>query len=262
MDAQSGEMVDCVTRDNDTFMESEPWESIQNPEAIYKKAQEIIKELVEKNAPITSIGITGQMHGILYIDSHGNPLSPLYIWQDGRGDLPCGDSTYRKTLEDLTKCRLATGYGMVTHFYNLKNNLVPANTSTFCTIHDYVAMKLAGKTCPVMDPTDAASLGLYDIQRNCFNMMAVKAAGINPELLPEVSPKAGVIGNTPDGIPVSIAIGDNQASFLGSVPSIKSSILVNIGTGSQISLYTDKFIASTPCETRPFVDNGYLLVGA
>ena len=31
---------------------------------------------------ITSIGITGQMHGILYVDESGRGLSPLYTWQD------------------------------------------------------------------------------------------------------------------------------------------------------------------------------------
>ena len=43
---------------------------------------------------IAVIGITGQMHGIVYTDCNGMAISPLYTWQDGRGNLPYGDTTY------------------------------------------------------------------------------------------------------------------------------------------------------------------------
>ena len=39
------------------------------------------------------------MHGIVYIDGHGNALSPLITWQDGRGDLSYRDGlTYAEHL--------------------------------------------------------------------------------------------------------------------------------------------------------------------
>src|SRR5690606_18847038 len=69
------------------------------------------------------------------------------------------------------------------------------------------------------------------------------------------------------GQKVACAIGDNQASFLGSVPSLAQSLQVNVGTGSQISIFTPSLeevpgLADPLLETRPFPGGGYLLVGA
>ena len=58
------------------------------------------------------------------------------------------------------------------------------------------------------------------------------------------------------------AIGDNQASFLGSVGGIHGSILVNVGTGSQISVFVDRYLDAAGIDTRPFPLGGYIGVGA
>ena len=39
------------------------------------------------------------------------------------------------------------------------------------------------------------------------------------------------------GTPVCVACGDNQASFLGSVGDLAGSVLVNVGTGGQVSVH-------------------------
>jgi len=59
-----------------------------------------------------------------------------------------------------------------------------------------------------------------------------------------------------------VAIGDNQASFLGATNGDRNAILINIGTGSQFSAYTQEYIESESLEVRPFPGTGYLLVGA
>lgn len=64
------------------------------------------------------------------------------------------------------------------------------------------------------------------------------------------------------GIPVSVAIGDNQASFLGSVENASDSILVNMGTGGQISVLSDTYFTAKGIEARPFAAGHYLLVGS
>lgn len=61
---------------------------------------------------------------------------------------------------------------------------------------------------------------------------------------------------------VTTAIGDNQASFLGAVGNENGTLLVNIGTGGQISVLSDQYFAEDGIEARPFLDGKYLLVGA
>ena len=81
------------------------------------------------------------MHGIVYLDKNGEAVSPLTIWQDGRGDTPYKEGlTYAEWLSKKTGYKLATGFGGVTHFYNTVNGLVPENAVTFCTIHDLAVM--------------------------------------------------------------------------------------------------------------------------
>ncbi len=258
----NGSVIASRTLDNGAFLSTpHAWEKIQDVAAIRFAAFRAMEELLSLHPDVSAIGITGQMHGILYLDGDNRPLSPLYIWQDGRGDLPYRDGlSYAAWLRRETGYAVATGYGLVTHFYNLKNGLVPESAVTFCTIHDYIAMLLSSCPRPLTDASDAASLGFFDVERGCFDTAALEKLGMDISLLPALasSPKIGYYKN----IPVYVAIGDNQASFLGATGGSKNTMLVNVGTGSQFSAYTPDFMACPGLETRPFPGGGYLLVGA
>ena len=58
-----------------------PYEKIQDPAVIMSTVRELISSLGTLDA--AAIGFSVQMHGILYTDSCGNAVSPLYIWQCG-----------------------------------------------------------------------------------------------------------------------------------------------------------------------------------
>lgn len=247
---------------NDSCIPGNPWERLQDPDVIYEISTEALRNLLRQHPDTAAIGLTGQMHGILYLDTLGNPVSPLYTWQDGRGDLPYNDvHSWASYLSRITNCNLATGYGMVTHYYNLNHGMVPENAAVLCTIHDYLAMKLSGRRSPVMDPTNAASLGLYDAPNHRFDLAALENAGIDPAMLPELATDA-FLGIGELGIPVYAALGDNQASFLGATGGRTDVMLVNMGTGGQISVYSPDYMHTPSLETRPFPDSGWLLVGA
>lgn len=247
---------------NDSFLEGEPWERIQDPCKIRDIALSVVRELLNCFPDVGAIGVTGQMHGILYLDGGGEPVSPLYIWQDGRGSLPYDEhNSWAEYLSKMTGYPLATGYGLVTHAWNLRHGLVPETAVKLCTVHDYLAMVFAGKTVPVTDPTDAASLGMYDLKKHCFDPDALKKAGIDPAMLPEVACNP-CLGTGGLGIPVFNALGDNQASFLGAASGRTDVLLVNMGTGGQISVYSPEYLETDTLETRPFPDGGWLLVGA
>ena len=247
---------------NDSFLFGDEWEWMQDPIKIYDAAECILQELLSLHPDTAALGISCQMHGIVYLDAIGNAVSPLYTWQDGRGNLPFDEHrSWAKYLSDLTGYSLSSGFGMVTHFYNLHHNLVPAEAAVLCTIGDYVAMKLAGRSAPIMDASNAASLGLYDIKHHCFDMAALQKAGIDPSILP-TSASGSSLGTGKLGIPVYPALGDNQASFLGSTVGQSDALLINMGTGGQISIYTPDYSTTDKLETRPFPDNHWLLVGA
>lgn len=247
------------TLKNDALLTGLPfWAHAQNPRRILELARNAADGLLAAYPAVERIGVTGQQHGIVYLDGSGEPISPLYTWQDGRGDLPYADGqSYAARLTALTGLRVATGFGMVTHFYNLQNALVPKNARTLCTVADYVAMALSGRTTPYIEASNAASLGLFDLSANRFDAVLEKA-GIDPAILPALAENPCLGGE----IPVYVAIGDNQASFLGATCGKRGAMLVNIGTGSQFSVHVDRYTCCEGLDTRPLPTGGCLLVGS
>lgn len=258
------EKIESVTIDNDSNLPSTlTWEKTQSPRRIMQIVENIMEDFYAQYPNIRGIGVTGQMHGILYVNEQGEAVSPLYTWQDGRGNQPCrDDQTYAMFLSEQTGYTLATGFGLVTHFYNQVQRLVPNDAKKLCTIMDYAVMKLAGRKKPLTDYSNGAGLGFFDLEKLRFDSLALKKAGIELSLLPELAASATLCGYYKEHIPVYSAIGDNQAAFLGSVKDIRNSIHITVGTGSQISIYSDRLVKIPALDTRPFPGGGYLLVGA
>lgn len=240
------------------------WEMLQDAKHILDKVFQIIEGLEKRFPEVEAIGVTGQMHGIVYLDREGEIVSPLYTWLDGRGNLPFGENeTYAQHITNVTQCEVATGMGFVTHFYNMRNGLVPANASVFCTIYDCLAMKLCAKKRPVIHPSSAASFGLFDVAKKVYRVDCLEKLGIQADMCPAVLENDGYVGETGRGVPVAVGLGDNQASYLGAVQDKETDVLVNIGTGSQVSFYVDKDCeAGQNFEIRPFIFGKYLMVGS
>lgn len=245
----------CEVKNDGVFSE-------QSPEEIIEKVQKLANSVTDSFPGVQSIGITGQMHGILYVDKNGNSVSDFVTWQDKRGDMDCGGETYCEKIRRLTGLPVSTGFGFATHFYNIENKKIPQNAVTFCNIADYAVMRLTGGAEPVIHSSVAASFGLFNADKNRFEAEKIKLLGECEISLPMLTDKFFVCGEY-KGIPVSAAIGDNQASFLGSVDDLDNGILVNIGTGSQISaVKSDGFSGNGANEIRPLCKNKYIVCGS
>ncbi len=259
----NGELIQSKTIPNESFLETkQEWERIQDVAYIIQKAKEVLDGFLADYDDISSIGLTGQMHGILYLDREGRCISPLYTWQDGRGNQILAEGkTLAEELREKYGVKAATGYGLVTHCYNSRKNLVPKEAVSFCTISDYLGMVLTGRRTPLLHASMAASLGFFDERSGNFMRVPIKAEQMDETLLPEVTDQVAVLGRY-QGISVTAALGDNQASFLGSVGMSKQTILLNMGTGGQISVWSDRYFEAPGIEARPFLDGTYLLVGS
>ena len=260
-EVSSGALLRSVTVPNDGILPSPDGVSrLQDPVRIVETALGLKESLAAEFSPVAAIGVTGQMHGILYLDRAGRAVSPLYTWQDGRGNLPYGKSTYAAHLSTRSCYPLASGFGLVTHFINREQGLVPSEAVTFCTIQDYIALLLARRKTPLLHASDAASFGCFDLEAHTFDRFAMEKLGFDNAFLPAVTAETAIIGQ--DGsIPVAAAIGDNQASVLGSLRE-NADILVNIGTGSQVSAVVSAPVPFPAGTVRPYVDGKFLLAGS
>ena len=259
-----GNSIKTLTKTNDSNVYSEVgWERLQDPERIVGIVLNLIKELSAASSEVKSIGLSGQMHGILYVDRSGKAVSPLYTWQDRRGTLEYKPGvSFSSWLFRESGYSLSSGFGLVTHYFNLINGLVPKQAWKICTIMDYVIMRMCHKSEPKIESSNAASLGFFDCRQRKFDIISLSKVGIEVDILPDVVPSSSVCGYFQSKIPVTVAIGDNQASFMGAVQNYEESVLITIGTSSQISIYTDDFELVNGLDTRPFPTRGNILVGA
>jgi len=265
IDSKTGKIEKSITRENNSkrTTENTSFERLQDPEHMFRIVSEILSEVKECVTDLEGIGLTGQMHGIVYLDSEGQAVSPLMNWQDERGNQIYRDhKSYAKVLSDLTGHKMASGYGLTTHYYNMQNGIIPKEAVQMTTIHGYIAMRLTECKKAILHTSDAASFGLFDLNRFQFDSEAVIKAGIQKDILPTVTTEIQSLGNYQGICPVYLPIGDNQAGFLGTVEDTRHTISINIGTSSQVSIFHEKYVTGETFECRPFLGKTYLLVGA
>lgn len=255
---ESGEIVESLSRPN-LFL---PRTFCQDPEKILEEIRKMLEKLETPKEQIQGIGISAQMHGILYVDEKGEAVSPYYTWKD-----ESGKESFRQTLSYAgylsreTGFSLFSGYGTVTHFVLQRQGKIPQGAVRMCNIGDYAAMRLTGSRTPRTEASVAASFGGFDPEKRDFGLERLSRAGVDTRYYPEIAGTKEVAGFW-EGIPVFCAWGDNQASFYGAVGRDRETISVNVGTGSQVSLFDARFTETEAAETRPYLDLGYLYVGA
>jgi len=284
LDGNGGRVVGAVSAPTSAALRGAPEAAELDPGRVVGSSMGLIADLLGRagvpKEGVSGIGVTGQMHGVVLVDRDGRALTPFVSWQDRRGALRCRASgrTYAEELSwrlgeratEASGCRAATGYGGVTLLRMSEEGPLPRG-ATALTMPGMVVRELCGAAA--IDPTEAASWGIFDVRHGERWLAEAEEAlgggfGALPETLATGSragalrPEAASAAGLPAGIPVAVALGDNQASFLGSVPSLPDTVLFNIGTGGQVSVPVDHFMRAEGLETRPLVNGLRLLVGA
>ncbi|OQX30061.1 MAG: hypothetical protein B0D92_00460 [Spirochaeta sp. LUC14_002_19_P3] len=262
LNLSTGQTLTAETRPHKAWCaDSAADEYLLDAEKVFQLAQNMADSII-RQYPVKGIGITGQMHGILLLNISGRAVSPAYTWLDMRASRhgPNGLS-YAEELSQLTGTSIQPGYGAATLYTLKQTQSIPPQAVSFCTIPDYIAMRLSEKTSPLMDSTQAHSLGYFNPNVNSFQNDLWRETTSLP--LPEIADPAALIGSYRH-IPVTTAVGDNQAGFLSSVRKGGSGILVNVGTSGQICFLEspDKPSLNSSLEIRPFFTGERLLVGA
>jgi sedoheptulokinase len=225
-------------------------------------------------ARVRAAGFTGQMHGVVLLDGRGVPLTPLINWQDRRALEP----GFLESLHERTGYRLHSGFGGATLAWLRRHGAWPGDAASAATIHDLAAARLCGLARPPTDPTDAASWGLFDLDALDWDRAAVAAAGIPTDALPTVVPCGTRIGaataamagrlGIPAGVPVTAALGDNQASLVAVLREPDRELVLTLGTGGQIAAVLPAGARTAPgersgrWECRPYPGGRWAAVGA
>ena len=254
----------------------------QDPKMWWEAAIRVIREVINKlevdPQQIRGIGLSGQMHGAVFLDKNLQPFRPAIIWADQRSSSQC-EFIYQKIgkerLAELTGNPIATGFMCSTLLWMKENR--PEEFSRIYKVilaKDYIRYRLTGNLG--VEVTDASSTLLLDIKRRCWSEELLDILGLPLKiLLEEVHESQEVAGylhveaardtGLLEGIPVVYGGGDQSMQAVGNGvirPGILSS---TIGTGGQLFITVDKFTYDPKLRIHTFchaVPNNYHLLGA
>jgi hypothetical protein len=148
-----------------------PGWSEQNPEdwwqATIKSVRAVLKKGKIKPAEVSGIGLSGQMHGSVFLDSRQQVIRPAILWNDQRTSAECAEiesrAGGRAQLIELVANPALTGFTAPKilwlrkheprHFDRVKQVLLPK---------DYVRFRLTGEFAT--EVSDASGTLLLDVQ--------------------------------------------------------------------------------------------------
>lgn len=276
---KNGETIASASQEYDMQQPYNGWAE-QNPEDWYEAAISTIKSVVEESKvnteDIVSMGISGQMHGLVMLDEDCKVLRPSILWCDQRTGKECEELTERlgnDTLIKITANPALTGF-TASKILWVKNNEpeVFEKCRHILLPKDYLRFKLTGEFAT--EVSDASGMQLLDVPNRKWSETMIEAVGIKEEYLAKVyeSPEiTGYINNDTaekTGLSTKTSVvggaGDNAAAAVGMGVVEEGKAFTTIGTSGVVFAHTDKPIIDTKGRVHTFccaVPNAWHVMG-
>lgn len=234
----------------------------QNPEdwwdAIVTSTRKVLGEDGVDAKTVVGISISGHSLGVVPIDSKGRLLRERTpIWSDTRAEL---QAEKYFTTADYTEWYTATGNGFPAKCYPLfkllwyRDNEPDIFGKMYKCIgtKDYINFKLTGEL--YTDYSYASGSGAYLLKEWKYSEDFLSAAGLSPELLPEIIPSTGIVGNLTKEASAALGLTTETKVVCGGVDnSCMAAGAGNVADGMcYTSLGSSSWIAVTSLE--PIVD--------
>ncbi len=228
----------------------------QDPEDWWRAAKVAIAGVLVESGitggEIEAVGLTGQMHGCVMLDSYGEVLRPALIWCDQRTQPQCDWLTETIGFERLIEltCNPALPNFTLTKLLWVREH----QPETFAKIahvlcpKDYVRYKLTGEYA--MDMQEASGTLLLDVANRRWSSEMAETAGIpmswlprlfeGPEICAKISDFGAGATGLGAGTPVAAGAGDQGAGAVGMGILKPGSVSATIGTSGVVFASTDK----------------------
>lgn len=229
----------------------------QDPEDWWRAVGEASRRLLVQAGvgagSVTTVGLSGQMMGAVFLDGAQRPVRPAMIWADSRATAQA-DALVASVGQERA-------YRLLGHRINATYTLpkimwvrdeepeVWARTRSVCVAKDYVTARLTGVL--VTDPSDASSTDAYDLRTGTWSTLMLDAADIPVGVLPPVVPSTTVIGGlTADaaahtglraGTEVVVGGGDGPMASVGAgAISPADGAYVSLGSSAWVAFSAEK----------------------
>lgn len=249
-----------------------------SPDALCDAVSVMLDRLLEVAPGAQGLVMCTQMHGIVLTNARGEPRSNAITWQDQRGSFRMieagsasgqGGMSYAEWLQERLSPELRMRLGnelrpgvpISTLAWLAQEGGLPDEELHVVSLPDYVLSRLSQQPA-IVDVTNAASYGLFDVEQGAWSDVALEVAGLIRFRLPRVVLEPDELRDCYHlnfkGTMLSCPapVGDHQCALLGSLLR-EGELSVNVATGSQVSVVCREFNAGD-YQVRPYFEGRFL----
>jgi xylulokinase len=224
----------------------------QNPEDWWRATEQALEGLGVRE--VAGIGLSGQMHGLVALDSADEVIRPAILWNDQRTAAECAEIEERvgfERLVELTGNRALTGFTAPKLLWLRRHE--PDNYARIAHVllpKDYVRLRLCGERA--IDVADASGTLLFDVARRRWSDEVVEALELDRAWLPPALESPDVSGTTPNGVPVAAGAGDQAAGAVGVGVVRPGPLSVALGTSGVVFTALDAYASDPQARVHSF----------
>lgn len=247
--------------------------SEQNPcdwwNAVQEGLAEIIRD-IDKNS-VSSIGVAGQMHGLVMMDENDNVLRPAILWNDtrtGKQTDYLNNVIGKDVLQEETGNIAFAGFTAPKILWVKENEPdVFEKCRKICLPKDYINYMLTGVFAT--DVSDASGMLLFDVENRRWSKEMLEICEISEDMLPTVYESYDAIGKVKaelgfgENITVCAGAGDNAAAAVGTNTVNNGQCNISLGTSGTVFVPSDEYVKTKNTALHSFCHaNGkYHLMG-
>jgi xylulokinase len=215
----------------------------QDPEDWVRAAEGALAQL---GGGERSVGLSGQMHGLVVLDSEQRVLRPAILWNDQRTAAECAEIEERIALGrliELTGNRALPGFTAPKLLWLRRHEPeVYARIEHVLLPKDYVRLRLTGERAT--DAADASGTLLFDVSGRRWSEEVLEALDLPEAWLPAAY-------ESPD-VPAAPGAGDQAAAALGVGVDRPGPLSVVLGTSGVVFAALPGFAADPQARVHAF----------
>ena len=254
------------------LMENQRGGREQHPDSWIEACERVLSDLLAapsvRPAEVIAIGVSGQQHGMVPLDGHGQVIRPAKLWCDTETTDQCTAITARAGGEQAVL--KAIGNQVAAGFTASKvlwlKDQEPQNYERLATVllpHDYINFWLTGER--VTEFGDASGTAYFDVVNRSWSaalLEAIDSSGKLGDCLPrfvaadepagrlrkEICEQFGL----PKDVVVSSGGGDNMMAAIGTGNVMPGVVTASLGTSGTIYAYSDRPVVDESGELASF----------
>ena len=253
---KAGQVKATATAGHDVSAPFPGW-SQQDPRQWWRAACKATRMVLEKagvrGASVSAVGLSGQMHGAVFLGTGVTPLRPAILWNDQRTSVECQQiekkAGGRKKLIGMVGNPALTGFTAPKILWVRKHEpRVYEATRHILLPKDYVRLRMTGQYATEVG--DASGTLLFDVKKRIWNKKLISQLQIDAGLLPacyeshvvsgELNRTAARAMGIETGTPVVGGSGDQPAGAVGNGIVRAGIVSATLGTSGVVFAHADK----------------------